>query len=85
MYNITTIDNNTVVNAGNLLRPWIPGALTIHTKTGKCEELEMFISRIVVIISLCKNLEMENFSSVNKRQKEECTYSHPHSLNCSFY
>lgn len=55
MYNITTIDNNTVVNAGNLLRPWIPGALTIHTKTGKCEELEMFISLIVVIISLCKN------------------------------
>lgn len=55
MYNITTIDNNTVVNAGNLLGPWIPGALTIHTKTGKCEELEMFISLIVVIISLCKN------------------------------
>ena len=55
MYNITTIDNNTVVNAGNLLRPWIPGDLTIHTKTGKCEELEMFISLIVVIISLCKN------------------------------
>ena len=52
MYNITTIDNNTVVNAGNLLRPWIPGALTIHTKTGKCEELEMFISLIVVIISV---------------------------------
>lgn len=26
MYNITTIDNNKVVNAGNLLRPWIRGA-----------------------------------------------------------
>lgn len=55
MYNITTIDNNNVVNAGNLLKPWIRGALTIHTKTGKCEELEMFINLIVVIISLCKN------------------------------
>ena len=55
MYNITTIDNNNVVNAGNLLKPWIQGALTIHTKTGKCEELEMLINLIVVIISLCKN------------------------------